>query len=72
VGPADTVKPCTQTYPPPPPFYKLFRGDADGSAERPLPPVPPAPVEGEFQMFGELHTARCAAHRFAPIAACRG
>ena len=47
-----------QTYPPPPAFFRLYREDADGSAERPLPPAPPAPVEGEFQMFGEMHTAR--------------
>ncbi|KAK9821425.1 hypothetical protein WJX81_003367 [Elliptochloris bilobata] len=45
-----------QTYPLPPAFFRLYRDDADGSAERPLPPLPPAPVEGEFQMFGELHT----------------
>lgn len=43
-------------YPAPPPFYKLYRGDADGTAERPLPLVPPAPVTGDYQMFGEIHT----------------
>lgn len=43
-------------YPSPPPFYKLYREDADGTAERPLPPVPPAPVTGDYQMFGEIHT----------------
>lgn len=43
-------------YPPVPPFYRLFRADADGTAERPLPPAPPPPVEGTYQMFGELHT----------------
>lgn len=43
-------------YPPVPPFYRLFRPDADGTAERRLPPAPPPPVEGTYQMFGELHT----------------
>ncbi|KAK9801406.1 hypothetical protein WJX73_007430 [Symbiochloris irregularis] len=45
-----------EAFPPPPPFWRLYRSDADGSAERPLPPEPPAPVAGTFQMFGELHT----------------
>ena len=43
-------------YPSPPPFYKLYREDADGTAERPLPPNPPAPLTGEYRMFGEVHT----------------
>lgn len=41
-----------QLYPPPPPFYRLYRADADGSAERPLPPLPPPAVTGEYQQFG--------------------
>ncbi len=45
-------------YPPPPDFYRLYREDADGTAERPLPPGPPAPVVGDYQMFGEMHTVR--------------
>ncbi|KAK9806166.1 hypothetical protein WJX72_003807 [[Myrmecia] bisecta] len=45
-----------QAYPPPPPFYRLYRPDADGSAERPLPPEPPKPVEGEYVLFGEFHS----------------
>ncbi|GAB4818496.1 hypothetical protein N2152v2_005542 [Parachlorella kessleri] len=45
-----------QLYPPPPPVYQLYRDDADGSAERPLPPEPPAPIDGTYQLFGELHT----------------
>ena len=53
-----TMQINVQTYPPPPAFFRLYREDAEGSAERPLPPAPPAPVEGEFQMFGEMHTAR--------------
>ncbi|DBA83653.1 TPA: hypothetical protein ACH3X1_006210 [Trebouxia sp. C0004] len=43
-------------YPPPPEFYRLYRDDAEGTAERPLPPLPPQPVEETFQMFGEMHT----------------
>ena len=45
-------------YPPPPDFYRLYRDDADGNAERPLPPVPPQPVEETYQIFGEMHTVR--------------
>ncbi len=45
-----------QAFPPPPAFFKLYREDADGSAEHPLPPKPPEPVQGEYEMFGELHT----------------
>jgi hypothetical protein len=41
-----------QLYPPPPPFYSLYHSDADGSQERPLPPLPPPPVEGDYQQFG--------------------
>ena len=64
-----------QLYPPPPPFYKLYRDDADGSAEIPLPPEPPALVEGTYAMFGELYSvstrvcdgrlvgARCPGHQ---------
>ena len=47
-------------YPSPPAFYKLYREDADGTAERPLPPAPPAAVTGDFQMFGEINTVRYA------------
>ena len=43
-------------YLPPPDFYRLYREDAEGSAERPMPPGPPAPVEQDYQMFGEMHT----------------
>ena len=44
-------------FPPPPPFFKLFSDDADG-VRKPLPPEPPAPIQGTYQMFGELHTVR--------------
>lgn len=43
-------------YPPPPAFYRLYRQDADGTADRPLPPEPPAPVRNDYQVFGEMHT----------------
>ena len=45
-----------QVYPPPPPWYKLFRSDAEGTAERPLPPEPPALPTQEFQMFGRMES----------------
>lgn len=51
---ASTVQ--QQLYPHPPPYFKLYRGDADGSAERPFPPPPPPPVSGEYVLFGEVHT----------------
>jgi hypothetical protein len=46
-----------QMFPPPPHFFSLYREDADGSAERPLPPLPPPIIDGSYQMFGEIHTA---------------
>eukprot|EP00887_Chlorella_sp_A99_P001113 scaffold14.g1113.t1 len=46
-----------QLFPPPPPFYSLYSAGADGSAERPLPPLPPAlPTAGEYTVFGVVHT----------------
>jgi len=45
-----------QVYPPPPPWFRLYRQDADGSAERPFPPHPPAVIAGEFQMFGRTES----------------
>ena len=45
-------------YPPPPDLYRLYRDDANGTAERPLPPGPPTPVAGDYKMFGEMHTVR--------------
>lgn len=48
-------------YPPPPVFYRLYRQDADGTAERPLPPEPPAPAQTDYQLFGEMHTVRLSA-----------
>ena len=50
-------------YPPPPEFYRLYRDDADGTAERPLPPLPPQPAEADYQMFGEMQTVRQSACR---------
>lgn len=47
-----------QLFPHPPPYFKLYRGEADGSAERPFPPLPPPPVVGEYVLFGEVHTVR--------------
>ena len=43
-------------YPPPPAFYQLYRQDADGTAERPFPPEPPAPARNDYLLFGEMHT----------------
>lgn len=45
-----------QLFPPPPYYFIQFVPDPDGTAERPLPPLPPPCVEGTYQMFGELHT----------------
>lgn len=53
-------------FPPPPEFYKLYREDADGTAERPFPPEPPEPVQGEYEMFGELHTVSTAGRLVSP------
>lgn len=43
-------------YPPPPAFHRLYRQDAEGTAEMSLPPEPPAPARNDYQLFGEMHT----------------
>ena len=48
--------PHIQVYPPPPPWFKLYRSDAPGTAGRPLPPEPPAPPTQDFQMFGRMES----------------
>lgn len=53
-------------FPLPPEFFKLYRDDADGTAERPLPPEPPEPVQGEYDMFGERHTVSIACLHLSP------
>ena len=47
-----------QAFPPPPPYYKDFAPHEDSGDERMLP-APPPPVQGEYQLFGELHTVSC-------------
>ena len=48
-----------QAFPPPPPFYRSLEHDAGGSeGGRPVPPLPPPPIDGEYQFFGELYTVR--------------
>ena len=50
-------------FPPPPSFYKLYgdqgvneeTGDAKDTV-RVLPPEPPAPVEGDYQLFGTIYS----------------
>ncbi|CAK0785716.1 hypothetical protein CVIRNUC_008927 [Coccomyxa viridis] len=44
-----------QAFPPPPPYYKDFAPHEDSGDEHMLP-APPPPVQGEYQLFGELHT----------------
>ncbi|CAD7700384.1 unnamed protein product [Ostreobium quekettii] len=48
-----------QAYPPPPAFYKLYKGAQEGGeGEGRAPPAPPAPLEGEYHIFGEIHETR--------------
>ncbi|KAK3270804.1 hypothetical protein CYMTET_20813 [Cymbomonas tetramitiformis] len=49
-------------FPPPPSFYKLYgnlgihaeKTDGEGDHAQFLPPEPPSPPEGEYQMFGQM------------------
>lgn len=47
-------------FPPPPSFYKLYGNEGEqrvGTVRACLlPPEPPAPTEGEYQLFGQLYT----------------
>ena len=43
------------SYPPPPPYYKLY---TDENVELGSAPEPPAPVRGAYSMFGQLLTVR--------------
>ena len=47
-----------QAFPPPPLYYKDFAPHKDSGDEHMLP-APPPPVQGEYQLFGELHTVSC-------------
>lgn len=44
---------ATSTYPPPPPYYKLFENYLDNPESAPAPP--PA-IEGTYTMFGSTYT----------------
>mmetsp|Transcript_16645 Transcript_16645/g.28087 ORF Transcript_16645/g.28087 Transcript_16645/m.28087 type:complete len:257 (-) Transcript_16645:207-977(-) len=56
-------------FPPPPSFYKLYGNEGEqrvGTVRACLlPPEPPAPTEGEYQLFGQLYTTE---HGLPPLA----
>lgn len=52
-APPEQAPNLQQLYPPPPPFFRLY---AEGAQLQ--PPAPPPPIDGTYQMFGELHTVR--------------
>ena len=59
----DTVQ-HAEAFPPPPPFFHLYAEGRDTD-----PPPPPRPVQGTYQMFGELHTVCSVSHTVDP--ACK-
>lgn len=44
---------ATATYPPPPPFYRLYK-DYDHNPES--APEPPPPIQGTYVLFGANYT----------------
>ncbi len=47
------------SFPPPPPYYTLFRSDSEVQ-----PPEPPLPVEGDYMMFGQVYTVMITCNMF--------
>ncbi|XP_047154843.1 mediator of RNA polymerase II transcription subunit 7a-like [Vigna umbellata] len=49
---------ATVTYPPPPPFYRLYKDYLQDpkSAPEPPPTLPPPPIEGNYVCFGGNYT----------------
>jgi len=46
---------ATATYPPPPPYYRLYK---DFSENTDSAPEPPPPIEGTYVCFGGNYTVR--------------
>ncbi|GFZ03691.1 mediator complex, subunit Med7 [Actinidia rufa] len=44
---------ATATYPPPPPYYKLYK---DYTQNPKSAPEPPPPIEGTYVLFGSSYT----------------
>ncbi|XP_027086132.1 mediator of RNA polymerase II transcription subunit 7a isoform X1 [Coffea arabica] len=44
---------ATATYPPPPPFYRLYKKYSEDPKSA---PEPPPPIEGNYQLFGATYT----------------
>lgn len=41
------------SWPPPPPFFKLFAEESEF-----IPPAPPRPIEGQYEMFGASYSTK--------------
>lgn len=46
---------ATATYPPPPPYYKLYKDYLQNPKSA---PEPPPPIEGSYVLFGGNYTVR--------------
>ncbi|KAL8036039.1 hypothetical protein ABFX02_12G133800 [Erythranthe guttata] len=44
---------ATATYPPPPPYYKLYK---EYSQDPDSAPAPPPPIEGPYVLYGASYT----------------
>lgn len=49
----------SSAYPPPPPFYRLYK---DFEQDPSSAPEPPPPIEGSYQLFGATYTVCCVLH----------
>ena len=46
---------ATATYPPPPPYYRLYKDYIQNPKSA---PEPPPPIEGTYALFGATYTVR--------------
>lgn len=46
---------ATATYPPPPPYYRLYKDYIQNPKSA---PEPPPPIEGTYTLFGATYTVR--------------
>ena len=59
---------ATATYPPPPPYYRLYKDYLQNPKSA---PEPPPPIEGTYVCFGSNYTVRIPFYLFFIILSCK-